>query len=178
MKGIASVPQGKPRQKALLMIHLAKFFEQTEKTSLARSTYSELTRSCSNVLEGWICAIDFEVNEIRLSASAEEKEKIEGRINALFHNALIESCGLSMADKKKLWVSWTEISADCGFSIKAIAAVEADYSIVLSGSFPEWTRTDSELPLDVQENGGAVRDPIEEELLPPGKIQKLVSDAK
>lgn len=179
-KGVASVPQGKPRQKALLMVHLAKFFEQTEKTSLARSTYSELTRLCGNVLEGWMCAIDFEVNEIKLCASAGEKEKIEKRINALFHNALIDSCGLSMADKKKLWVSWTEVSADCGFSIKTISAVEADYSIVLSGSFPDWTHTDSEFPLDLnaQENGGAARAPIEEELLPPGKKQKIVGDAK
>lgn len=175
-KGVASVPPNNPRQKALLMIHLAKFFEQTEKTALARSTYSELTRACNGVLEGWICAIDFEVNEIKLCASNDEKAKIEGRINSLFHNALIDSCRLSIPDKKKLWVSWTEISADWGFSIKSISAVEADYSVVLSGSFPDWTHSEAEIPLDSDVKKDESVE--EEELLPPGKKQKIVGDGK
>lgn len=177
-KAIASVPQGRSRQKALLMIHLAKFFEQTEKNTLARSTYSELTHTCKGVLEGWLCAIDFEVNEIKLCASDDEKSKIESRINTLFHNALIDSCRLSMVDKRKLWVSWSEVSADCEFSIKTISAVEADYSVVLSGSFPDWTHSDTETPPDSnsQENGSSDGGSAEEELLPPGKKQKIITD--
>ena len=193
-RGAAAVPSERPRQKALLMLHLAKLFKQTGQTDLARTTYAEVTRTCDSVVEVWLCAIDFEVGEIRLCSSETDKVRGETRINALFHNALIDSCRLSVADKKRLWISWTEVSADWGFSIKTISAIEADYAVVLNGSYPDWTHSDSLVSLDPDTAQGPSDDEDVDEVevdnegdnskegndslisQPPAKAQKMSDD--